>query len=182
MPATRPSVDKAQKMTDIVDVAERVVVDEGMAALSVVGVARELGVAANSIYWYFPKRDHLAVAVLERLGERAFASKPRSTASWRAKVFWLVDALADLYPHAAALRETAPGSEVVKDFEDATYARFHQMLSAALADDVRPGTSVEEAADVVQATIFGCFVQRTPAARRRRIVERAIDAVCVAAS
>ncbi len=80
MPKTRHAVDRDEKVEEILAIAERRLRDGGFEALSVAAIARELGVAQNAIYWYFPSKDHLFVAVLERMLQEIAARKPSGKA------------------------------------------------------------------------------------------------------
>ena len=52
MPATRHEVDRKDKVIEITAAAERQLLDGGYGSLSLASIARELGLAQNSIYWY----------------------------------------------------------------------------------------------------------------------------------
>jgi len=49
-------------MDEILALAQARLREGGYEALSVAALARELGLAQNAIYWYFPSKDHLFVA------------------------------------------------------------------------------------------------------------------------
>ena len=76
MPRTRSDVNRVDKINEILDAAERQLLAGGYAELSMVATARELNVAQNAVYWYFPTKDHLFVAVLDRLQAKVLARKP----------------------------------------------------------------------------------------------------------
>jgi len=79
MPKTRTQVPKQEKVDELVAAAERRLRSGGYEALSVAAIARELGIAQNAIYWYFPSKDNLFVAALERLLREIAARKPSRT-------------------------------------------------------------------------------------------------------
>src|SRR5215210_758410 len=111
MPRTRHEVDRETKVEEILDAAVSRLDEGGYEALSVAGIARELGVAQNAIYWYFPSRDHLFVAALER------------------KVLWFVDQLQEIEPVRAAMYERARTSPVVAEFADELNRTWRRMLT-----------------------------------------------------
>jgi hypothetical protein len=111
------------------------------------------------------------VAVVERLGQRAFEAKPKGKA-WNEQLLALVDQFSELYPHATALHERALASVVVAEFEHSLYERLHGMLAAVLADHLREGDDPSEAASLFMAAVLGCFVRTTPARERRRLLQR----------
>jgi AcrR family transcriptional regulator len=175
MPRTRPELDRAEKETAILAAAEDQLETGGYAALSVAGIARELGLAQNAIYWYFPSKDHLFVAAVERMGVRVFEAKHRARGDWTARLLAVVDALADLYPLLPAIRERAAVSPVVRRFERALLSQFRAMLAAALAADL-PSKDAEIAAETVLSTVIGAYATGLSKARRtvilRHLVER----------
>jgi AcrR family transcriptional regulator len=75
---TRTDLDREAKTGEILAAAERRLRDGGYPALSIAAIARELGLAQNAIYWYFPSKDHLFVAALERMLRAIVARKPPS--------------------------------------------------------------------------------------------------------
>jgi AcrR family transcriptional regulator len=180
MPRTRPELDRAEKQAAILDVAGQQLETGGYGALSVAAIARELGVAQNAVYWYFPSKDELFVAALERMGHRVFAAKMRAGGDWTARLLWVVDALADLYPLLPAIHERATGSDVVRRFERDLLRQFRAMLADGLAGRVGPG-EVELAADTVLATVIGAYATGLSRARRRLLLRNLLDRLAPAA-
>src|SRR3954462_3149611 len=118
MPRTRPELEREAKVAEIVAAAERRLHDGGYDALSVAAIARELGIAQNAIYWYFPSKDHLFVAALERMLRDIVARKPPRQRSLERKVLWFVDQLGEMEPVRAAMYERARTSPVVAEFAE----------------------------------------------------------------
>jgi AcrR family transcriptional regulator len=73
MPATRPHLDRDLKRKQILDTAEKLFLRDGFEATAMAAVARRAGIANNAVYWYFPSKDDLLAAVLQRRQERALA-------------------------------------------------------------------------------------------------------------
>ena len=61
---------------EILDGAYRVVAEEGLMALSMPALARELKAGVTSIYWYFRSKDDLLVALAERVVEEVYSRLP----------------------------------------------------------------------------------------------------------
>src|SRR3954468_8355587 len=116
MPRNRREVERDQKIADIVAAATRQALAGGYSALSVAAIARELGVAQNAVYWYFPSKDHLFVAALEQMLRDVVARKPPRQRTLEAKVLWFVDQLDALSDVRAAMEDRARTSEVVSAF------------------------------------------------------------------
>src|SRR5207244_4131402 len=117
MPRTRHEIDRDDKVDEMLDAAERRLLGGGYAAMSVASIARELGVAQNSVYWYFPSKDHLFVAVLRRILTRTLAAKPPAGKGLQRQVLWFTDRLYDFSPLRVTLRDRAGQSALVADFE-----------------------------------------------------------------
>ncbi|MCU1449657.1 MAG: regulatory protein TetR [Acidimicrobiales bacterium] len=174
MPRTRPELERAEKENAILAAAEHQLETGGYAALSVAGIARELGLAQNAVYWYFPSKDHLFVAAVERMGVRVFEAKHRTRGDWTARLLAVVDALADLYPLLPAIRERAAVSPVVRQFERALLSQFRAMLAAALTADLRP-TDAEMAAETVLSTVIGTYATGLSRARRTAVLRHLME-------
>src|SRR2546429_4120091 len=60
----------------ILDAAEQIVDRDGLHALSMPALARELGSGVTSIYWYFRSKDELVVALADRVEQHLYARLP----------------------------------------------------------------------------------------------------------
>src|SRR4051812_50227265 len=88
MARTRTKIDREAKVEAILDLAERRLREGGYEQLSVAALARELGLAQNAVYWYFPAKDDLFVAVLRRMLADLAPPKPRGGGGDRRRVLW----------------------------------------------------------------------------------------------
>jgi TetR/AcrR family transcriptional regulator, cholesterol catabolism regulator len=174
MPRTRPEVDREAKVDEILAAAVPRLEAGGYDALSVAAIARELGVAQNAVYWYFPSKDHLFVAALERMLRDIVARKPPQQRSLERKVLWFVDQLQEIEPVRASMYERARTSEVVAAFVAALNETWKHMLGNVLADRV-PEDERDAAVDALIATIQGAFFQPMSAAERRRLIAFALE-------
>src|SRR5258708_29665471 len=93
VPRTRRTVDREEKVAEVVGAAVARLEAGGFEALSVAGVARDLGLAQNAVYWYFPTRDHLFVAAMDKLVGRIVDGKVDHPAGVVEAVLWFVDRL-----------------------------------------------------------------------------------------
>jgi AcrR family transcriptional regulator len=170
-PATRKATAKEAKQEQILDLAERQLMAGGYGRLSIVGIARELGVAANTIYWYFPSKDNLFVAALQRLSMRLVQAKPPHAEGFSAQAVWFVDQLAELRPVRIAVHERARSSKVVADYEVGFQRQLRGMLEGGLREQL-PAAEVDGAADLFLATVEGLLVTGKSPAERLQILER----------
>ena len=168
VPRTRPDVDRDAKVDEIVDAARRRLADGGYAALSVADLARELGLAQNAIYWYFPTKDHLFVAAVERILHDVLARKPRTTDA-AGQVLWFAERLSEFQDLRITMRERARTSDVVAAFEADVVALLRTMLVGALSAEV-PADRLEDTADAVMALCEGVLLRDVGKARRARVI------------
>jgi AcrR family transcriptional regulator len=166
VPKTRPEIDRDEKVAEIVAAAERRLREGGYEALSVADIARELKLAQNAIYWYFPSKNHLFVAALQRLLEDIAARKASEDMSLDERILWFTDELAALFNLRAAIHQQARRSEVVASFSEQVDGLVGRMLTNALRGRVLP-KDLTAATRTFRATIVGTYAEGLdPAARR----------------
>lgn len=175
MPRTRRGVAADEKRDEIVAAAERQLSGGGAGAFSVAAVARELGVAQNTIYWYFPSKDHLFTAALRRILERTLGRKRAQELGLADEIVWFVAQLHELAPLRAALQDRARTSDVA-----ASFARdFNELLRTMLTNALRGHVGAEDlavTAEVFAATVDGSLLQwPDDPMRRRRVVAFALE-------
>jgi AcrR family transcriptional regulator len=174
VPKTRHELDRDHKVEEVLGVAERQLLAGGYAALSMIGVARELGVAQNAIYWYFPTRDHLFVAVLRRLLGRIAARKPPAQRGFIDQAVWMVDRLAEFRGLGIAVHERARTSPVVAEFNDEFQSMLHNMLTGALRPHL-PEADLELAAAAFMSTVEGAYLRGASRREREAIVRFTLE-------
>lgn len=156
MPLARTGVDREAKLEEILAAAERRLVAGGYAHMSVAAVARELGLVQNSIYWYFPSKDHLFVAVLRRMLTRLAAKKPPKNKGLTAQVLWATDQMHELSPLRSELRDRAAHSEVATEFATALDTLVRRLLLLGIESYLDPN-DIDVAANTFLATVEGTF-------------------------
>jgi TetR/AcrR family transcriptional regulator, cholesterol catabolism regulator len=174
MPRTRPELDRDTKVAEIVVAAERRLRDGGYEALSVAGIARELDLAQNAIYWYFPSKDHLFVAALERMLSEIAARKPSHEVGEVERILWFTDEFQTLSGLRAAMNERARGSEVVAEFVAELDALLARMLSNVLRDHVK-AEELAVAVETFRATVEGTFVKGLDERERHKVLRFALE-------
>lgn len=168
MPRTRPA-SRDEKMDEILVEAERRLREGGYEALSVAAIARELGLAQNAIYWYFPSKDDLFVATLNRMLEKIAARKPSKQAGELQRILWFTDQIQVLSGMRGAMNDRARSSPVVAEFVERLDALLSRMLSNALRDYV-PADELSLAVDAFRATADGAFVKGLDKRTRRKLL------------
>src|SRR5260221_14732474 len=116
MPRPRPELNRDEKVGAILAAAEARLLEGGFDALTMAGVARDLGLAQNAIYWYFPSRADLFAATLRRVLQGIASRKPRGGTDVVKRVLWFTDQFAPLYELQPAMNEQARESTAVADF------------------------------------------------------------------
>lgn len=174
MPKTYPHRTRDEKAAAIIDVAERQLCDGGYHALSVAAIGRELGVAQNTIYWYFSSKDELFVATLRGMLGRIHARKPSKKAGRIEQILWFTDQFEGLSGLRAAMTERARSSAVVSEFVQEFDALLSRMLSSALSQDL-PADELSVAVETFRATVEGTFARGLDRRERRRVLTYALQ-------
>lgn len=176
MPLARTQVDRKSKVDEILGAAERRLLDGGYDAMSVAGIARELGVAQNSVYWYFPSKDHLFVAAMRRILGDLAAKKPPKGRGLVTQVLWATDQMHDLAPLRADLHERAPHSVVATEFEAELDSLIRRLLIHGIEPHL-PAADVDVAATAFLATVEGTFRLSIGRAERHRVIRYGLERI-----
>ena len=175
MPRTRTELERGAKVAQIVEAAERRLLEGGYEELSVAAIARELGLAQNAIYWYFPSKDHLFVAALEQILREIAARKPRGEeVDSVERILWFTDQFEAISSLRGAMNERARDSEVVAGFVADLDALLSRMLSNALRDHVE-AEELPLAVEAFRATVEGTFVKGLDRPERRKVLTFALE-------
>jgi AcrR family transcriptional regulator len=169
MPPTRPELNREEKVAEILAAAERRVREGGFDALSMSGIARDLGVAQNAIYWYFPSRAELFVAVLRRIQDDIAARKPRQATNVVDRVLWFTDQFGPLHSLRPAMQEQARESPAVARFVRELDTLLERMLTNVFRERV-PKPELPLAIDTFRAAVAGAYAQGLSRARRRKLL------------
>lgn len=174
VPSNRPHLDRATKVDEILEAAEQLLLRDGYESTTMAAIARAAGVATNSIYWYFPGKDEVLAAVLQRrLGRMMERIDADSGASISTR---MSDALADLDEGAnltATVHERAKHSTAVATAHQA----FHDAIGVRVVRGFRaaglPEAEAVMAGAAVVAVVEGIHLhepERDPDARNRLVL------------
>jgi AcrR family transcriptional regulator len=169
MPRTRPELNRQEKVDEILAAAERRLREDGFDALSMSGIARDLGLAQNAIYWYFPSRAELFAAVLGRIKDDIAARKPRHSTNIIERVLWFTDQFALLYNLRPAMQEQARESAAVAQFVRELDNLLERMLTNLFRERV-PQDELPLAIDGFRAAVTGAYAQALSRSRRRKVL------------
>jgi AcrR family transcriptional regulator len=173
VPRTRPALDRPAKVAEIVDAATKQLLDGGYGALSIAGLARELGLSPNSIYWYFPDKDQLVVACVRQIVSSLLAAKPPARESLEDRVLWFVEQLDGLKRLRAELYQRARDSATISEFVEELEAGQRQMLGNVLKGHVAE-EDVDLARDALIVLAEGAAVRDFDARRTRELIAYAL--------
>ena len=168
MPRNRAEVAREVKVDEIVEAARRRLVDGDYASLSMAALARDLDVAQAAIYWYFPSKDHLFVAAVDRIFHDVLGRKPRG-GTCLDHVIWFMERLQEFQVLRMALRERARVADVAAEFDRDMSDFLNVMLANAIRPDVPPEL-LDDAVDTVMALCEGVLAQPLSKRRRREVV------------
>lgn len=169
MGKSRYDVDRATKLAEILDEAQRQLLGGGYDGLSMAGVARAVGVAPNTVSWYFPSKDALMVAVLQRALEQQAPEFPKRVAELDLvdALLLAADRLQDQRQLAVALHQRIEISPDAAAFHDDLHRLGHQLLANALRDCVA-ADDLDVVASLLLTLVEGQLLHPTPDVQRHR--------------
>lgn len=153
MPSNRRAVPRAERTAEILDAAFQEFLAKGYDGATISGVASVAGMTPANVYWYFPSKDHLFAAVMDRMLERELekleTSHPEADAHTRL-VQGMADMRASRYLHSAMHERLDKSPEVL-----AAHERFMTWLTDLVRETVAAsGCSTEEIDAVVEVAVF----------------------------
>ncbi|MEU9047422.1 MULTISPECIES: TetR/AcrR family transcriptional regulator [unclassified Kitasatospora] len=161
MPRNRQQIPKAEREAVLVESAWELFADQGYKGTSLAEIGRAAGVAANAVRWYFPTKDDLFAAALDRrfLREREYVeADPAIGGDPRRQ---LVACLVGLEAYRGLHREAYDRMGESPALTD-TYARMQEWLEgrllAAVADRLPEGADVAPVADLAHVLFEGLLV------------------------
>jgi AcrR family transcriptional regulator len=161
MPATRPHLDRDLKRKQILDAAEKLFLRNGYETTAMAEVARRAGVANNAVYWYFPSKDDLLAAVLQRRQERALAKLPTpTTATVQQQVLAMLAQLDQVAKLTATVHERARHSPAVAETHEAFHAAADRLLHNVFGDAGLDPDDATQAARAMMALVEGIHLHQ----------------------
>jgi AcrR family transcriptional regulator len=141
------------------------VVEGGMAAVQVAPVAARAGVAAGTVYRYFPSKVDLVVALVAMLSARELAALERAATAAPGPLSALAAAIATFAARALARRRLAFAliAEPVEPAVDAARASYRQALAATFEALIRKALAAghlpDQDAALAALAILGALVE-----------------------
>ena len=158
VPSQRRGRERVRRM---LEVADRLLAEEGAAALTTTRVARAAGVSIGSLYQYFPDRDGiveaLALGYMAELEElMAGLAEAAEAERFEDPAGEILDAFAAAFRARAGFRELWFGGLRTEELRDATRPTRH-VIAAELARVLAaqaPGADPERIAAVARMTVL----------------------------
>lgn len=151
MPRNHQHIDRAAKAARILDAAQELLLRDGYDATTMAAIARAAGMASNALYWYFPGKDDLLAAVLERRLEQA--ATRAEVESDQPLLLRAMSALAELDAVSAltsTVHERAKHSPAVASVHQA----FHDILSQRAIEGLKSAGMSDDDARMAAAALI----------------------------
>jgi len=179
MARNKRDIDKEAKRTEIVAAAHALFIQKGFDETTMGALATSVGVAPNTLYWYFANKDELLLAVLDSTLlslHRDFMA--RQFSSFDEHLFWLYEQLLACNSLVTTVHARVIVSEPVAEW----HTRFHHMLDAMFTwllvqAGVAPA-KVSGWLDVCTLTLEGLLSHRYEAARAQRALSALLTEIC----
>lgn len=173
MPRTKPDIDRQQKQEEVVTAARGLLLRDGYDATTVSRIAKQAGVAPNTLYWYFDDKDAVLAAVLDSLlheGLREFDERKKKS-SLQAQLMWLLGLLSDLEGLIGTLHARVAVSDTLRAWHDG----FHVLAESMIVVQLRErGLTPKHEADAARTLMFvleGLLAHPVPEKDKRRLVK-----------
>lgn len=188
MGRSRYDVDRATKIAEILDEAETRFSAEGYDGVSIASIARAVGLAPNAVSWYFPSKDALLVAVLERALDRGLeelagiaADLPSSDTTVADQIIWATDRLHELRHLGIALHQRMTVSDAAAAFHDRLHHELGRLLSMAIRDLVEPA-ELDTVVALIITTAEGQLLHPYPSEERNKLIRSVLARYGIIAS
>ncbi|MEE1740256.1 TetR/AcrR family transcriptional regulator [Streptomyces sp. BE147] len=186
MPRNRQQIPRAEREAAMVEHAWELFAAKGYKATSVAEVGRAAGVAANAVRWYFPTKDDLFAAAIDRFLAQVRARVEADPGVGGDPQRELVALLADMEPYRGLHREAYERIVESKALGE-TYARMQEWLEerllASIATRLPEGADVGLVADTAHVLFEGLLVSVRRSDRETcELVELLTEALVAAAA
>jgi TetR/AcrR family transcriptional regulator, regulator of autoinduction and epiphytic fitness len=178
MEETNADAGRKVKQSEIAEVALRLFMERGYEQTSMALIAQSLGVAPNTLYWYFKGKDELLIAALEQM------SKQVTTAFFglghmplRERVTWVLDRLSQFHCMFSILQWRVAHSEAVRTWHEAWHRQAQGLFVGPMCAAGASVRQAELAATVGLFVVEGVVCHRLPEAVRADVIDWLCDAI-----
>ena len=149
----------------IIAAARALAAERGMAAVQIVPVAERAGIAAGTVYRYFPSKTEMVAALVTAVSERELKAMRRSADAAPGPLSALAAAIATFAARALAQRRLAwavlaePADPEIGDARMSYRRALAAELAARLSAAVAAGHLPEQEAALTAAALVGALVE-----------------------
>ena len=159
-----------EKRAEIVAAARRLFIDAGYDATPMSRLAKEAGVAPNTIYWYFGDKDDVLIAVLESVMADVWpqyqdiASHPIAE-----RLLWVVGQLTEMSRLVTTVHARVEHSAAIAEW----HQNFHAITGSLLQFELQnAGVTAPEAEVMIGIfTVEGLLMHHHDEAQQRAIID-----------
>ncbi|MCV7420532.1 helix-turn-helix transcriptional regulator [Mycobacterium yunnanensis] len=161
-----------EKRAEIVAAARRLFVDGGYDATSMSRLAKEAGVAPNTIYWYFQDKDDVLIAVLTSVMAdvwpqyEAIASQPIA-----ARLLWVVGQLTEMSRLVTTVHSRVEHSPAIAEWHQNFHTITGSLLRFELQNTGIPASTVDAEVMIGVFTVEGLLMHSLGEERERAICD-----------
>ncbi len=150
VPANRRPVPKEQRREELLTAAAQLFVQDGYDAASMSRIAKQAGVTANTLYWYFEDKDQLLVAVADAYLQALLAEhEAAGDQPLSEQLLWLVERLRPVKHLVATVHDRLGASHAIGEW----HQRFHTLFEDAFERQLpRPIPAADRGAEIAAAT------------------------------
>ncbi len=161
-----------EKRAEIVTAARRLFIEDGYDATSMSRLAKEAGVAPNTIYWYFADKDDVLIAVLTAVMAdvwpqyEAIAGQPIAE-----RVLWIVGQLTDMSRLVTTVHARVEHSAAIAEW----HQNFHTITGSLLHFELQgyglPAPTVDAEVMIGIFTVEGLLMHNHDEGQQRAIID-----------
>jgi TetR/AcrR family transcriptional regulator, repressor of the mexAB-oprM multidrug resistance operon len=158
VPRNRQDIPREQRVSALLDVAVAEFLERGFDAVTMADIARRAGIRSGAVYWYFPSKDHLLAAVMDRANDARWTrldELPAGTSAADKLVTYLADMRSMRNLHVT-MHARMDAAEVVAESHRSGVERLRHLIVDALGD--ARGIDVDLATDAVLAAFEGANI------------------------
>jgi len=140
------NIDLDIKKKELEETAARLFMEDGFEATSMNRISRALGVAPNTLYWYYASKDELLVGVLNRLLSDTLKQIPSVTGkSIEEQMGWVLQQFEQSRALMTTVHSRLNQSLVIHDWHD----QFHSFLETLVVRSLKAHGVCDQRADTL---------------------------------
>lgn len=152
MAKNKRDIDPDVKKKELEETAARLFMEDGYEATSMTRISRALGVAPNTLYWYYASKDELLVGVLNRLLSDSLTQLPSvARRPLKVQMVWAIKQFEQSRTLMNTVHSKLDQSPVIRDWHE----RFHSFVEAVVIHSLKAnGVDDQRAGMLATVAIF----------------------------